>query len=82
MTKETPELLTECWQLLVDYIPRKDQSSAAEQLFSYLSSVLSKEEQEAIADLDGDLGEAYAAISEEDSGFEEEEDNFNNEYED
>jgi hypothetical protein len=82
MTKETPELITECWQLLVDYIPRRDQSSAAEQLFSYLSSVLSKEEQEAIADLDSDLGEAYAAISEEEELFQDDEDDFNNEYED
>lgn len=82
MTKETPELITECWQLLVDYIPRRDQSSAAEQLFSYLSTVLSKEEQEAIADLDDDLNKAYGAISEEESAFEEDEDDFNNEYED
>jgi len=82
MTKETPELITECWQLLVDYIPRRDQASAAEQLFSYLSSVLSKEEQAAIADLDSDLGEAYAAISEEEDAFTDGEDNFNNEYED
>lgn len=63
MTKETPELMTECWQLLVEYIPRRDHVAAAEQLFSYLSSVLSKEELEAIADLDSDLNDAYLVIS-------------------
>ena len=81
MTKETPEMITECWQLLVEYIPRRDQPAAAEQLFSYLSTILSKEEQEAIADLDSDLGEAYTAISEEFS-FEDDEDDEDNEYED
>jgi hypothetical protein len=65
MTKEIPELITECWQLLVEYVPRRDHAAAAEQLFTYLSSILSKEEQEAIADLDGDLSDAYRAISEE-----------------
>ena len=64
MTKETPELLTECWQLLVEYIPRRDHATAAEQLFSYLTSVLSKEELDAIAELDSDLSEAYSAVSE------------------
>ena len=63
MTKETPELMTECWQLLVEYIPRRDHAAAAEQLFSYLSSVLSKEELEAIADLDSDLSDAYLAVT-------------------
>lgn len=80
MTKETPELVAECWQLLVEYIPRRDQAAAAEQLFGYLTSVLSKEEQAAIADLDSDLNEAYVALSEEEA-FEEDED-FINEYED
>ena len=65
MTKETPELMTECWQLLVEYIPRRDHADAAEQFFSYLTSVLSKEELEAIADLDSDLNDAYLAVSDE-----------------
>ena len=65
MTKEIPDLMTECWQLLVEYIPRRDHAAAAEQLFSYLSSVLSKEELEAIADLDSDLSDAYLAVSDE-----------------
>ena len=63
MTKETPEIIAEAWQLLVEYIPRRDHAVAAEQLFSYLSSVLSKEEQAAIADLDSDLSEAYTILS-------------------
>jgi hypothetical protein len=69
MTKETPELITECWQLLVEYIPRRDQAAAAEQLFGFLSSVLSKEEQEAIADLDSDLSEAYMTVSNDEETF-------------
>jgi hypothetical protein len=71
MTKETPELITECWQLLVEYIPKRDHAAAAEQLFSYLSSVLSKEEQEAIADLDSDLSEAYNIVSDDEDEYEE-----------
>jgi len=64
MSKEISEIMTECWQLLVEYIPRRDHSAAAEQLFSYLVSVLSKEELEAIADMDEDLSDAYQNISE------------------
>lgn len=64
-----PEILTECWQLLVEYIPRRDHAVAAEQLFSYLSSVLSKEEQEAIADLDSDLSDAYDNIMKDEETF-------------
>jgi hypothetical protein len=82
MTKETPELITECWQLLVEYIPRRDQASAAEQLFHYLSTVLSKEEQEAIADLDSDLSDAYTAMTEEEEQFEEEDEDFESDFED
>jgi hypothetical protein len=63
--KETPELVTESWQLLVEYIPRKDHSAAAEHYVSYLYSVLSKEELEAMSDLDSDLGEAYQSSQEE-----------------
>ena len=76
MTKETPELIAEAWQLLVEYIPRRDQAAAAEQLFTYLSTVLSKEEQEAISDLDGDLAEAYVILKGEEDfnyGYEEDE---------
>ena len=67
MTKETPELITECWQLLVEYIPRRDHVPAAEQLLTYLETVLDKEELAAIADLDSDLAEAYNVVSEENS---------------
>jgi len=69
MTKETPELIAECWLLLVEYIPRRDQAGAAEQLFTYLTTVLSKEEQEAIADLDSDLSEAYTILVGEEEDF-------------
>ena len=62
MTKETPELITECWQLLLEYIPHRDHSPAASQFFEYLTTVLSKEELEAIADLDSDLSDAYLSI--------------------
>ena len=58
MTKETPELVAEIWQLLVEYIPRRDHAAAAEQLFSFLQSTLAKDELEAVADLDGDLSDA------------------------
>jgi len=74
MAKETAEVITECWQLLIDYIPRRDQSSAAEQLFTYLNSVLSKEELEAIADLDDDLNEIYQSNKIEEDYDDEEED--------
>lgn len=70
MTKEVPELITECWQLLVEYIPRRDHAGAAEQLFSYLETVLHKDELEAIADLDGDLSDAYNSLDREEEGFE------------
>ena len=73
MSKETPELITECWQLLMDYIPRRDQMMAAEQLFSYLTTVLDKEELEAIADLDSDLSDAYITLSKENEDFDTEE---------
>jgi hypothetical protein len=65
MTKETPELISECWQLLVEYIPRRDHTSAAEQLVSYLNSILDKDELRAVADLDSDLNEAYQIVAEE-----------------
>jgi len=67
MTKETPELIAECWLLLVEYIPRRDHIPAAEQLLTYLESVLDKEELAEIADLDADLSKAYDVISEENS---------------
>lgn len=71
MTKETPELIAECWLLLVEYIPRRDHIPAAEQLFTYLESVLDKKELEAIADLDGDLNEAYTVVSKENDDYDE-----------
>ncbi|VVC05191.1 Uncharacterised protein [uncultured archaeon] len=63
MSKDTSELLAECWQLLVDYIPHRDQSAAAEQFISYLVSILDEGELEAISELDGDLADAYQTIS-------------------
>jgi len=80
MAKETPELIAECWQLLVEYIPRRDHSAAAEQLFSYLTSILDKDELEAIADLDSDLSDAYNAISLDDEEFTKDEDDELEEY--
>lgn len=74
MTKETPELIAECWALLVEYIPRRDHIPAAEQLFTYLESVLDKKELAAIADLDSDLNEAYVTISKENNDYYEEDD--------
>ena len=65
MTKETPELLTECWQLLVEYIPRRDHGSAAEQFVTFLESVLDKDELRAMADLDTDISNAYDVLLEE-----------------
>ena len=62
MTKDTAELVTECWQLLVEYIPRRDHASAAEQLMSYLATVLDKTELVAVTDLDGDLADAHATL--------------------
>lgn len=66
MTKETPEVITECWQLLVEYIPRREHSSAAEQLLSYLETVLDRHELQAVTDLDSDLAEAHSIMVEED----------------
>ena len=65
MIKETPEVIAECWLLLVEYIPHRDRANAAEHLFSYLSTVLSKEEQEAISDMDSDLSDAYFTVLDE-----------------
>ncbi len=76
MTKEIPELITECWQLLVEYIPRRDHLSAAEQLYSYLETVLSREELTATADLDGDLMDAQTAIEDQNEDFEEPDDDY------
>lgn len=64
MTKETPELITECWQLLVEYIPNRDQVPAAEHLLTYLETILDKDELMAIAELDSDLSDAYKTVSE------------------
>ena len=80
MTKDVSELMTECWQLLVEYIPRRDHTAAAEQFFSYLYTVLSKEELEAIAELDSDLSEAYSATLEEDEYFDEEDEEDEEDY--
>jgi hypothetical protein len=72
MLKETPELIAESWQILVEYIPRKEHSAAAEQFCNYLVTALSEEEMIAIADLDSDLSEAYVTISRDNEEFEEE----------
>jgi hypothetical protein len=75
MTKETPELIAECWLLLLEYIPDRDHSPAAEQLFGYLTTVLSKEELEAIADMDSDLADAYLSITDEEYDSDEDDSN-------
>lgn len=72
MTKDTPEIITECWQLLVDYIPRREHSTAAELFVSYLESVLDKDELQAIADLDTELSDAYYIMKEEEEDFDKE----------
>lgn len=64
MSKETPELITECWQMLVEYIPRREQAAAAEQLFGYLANTLTEDELNLIADLDSDLAEAQQILKE------------------
>jgi len=78
MTKETPELLAECWQLLVEYIPRRDHIASAEKLISYLESVLDKDELQAVSDLDPDLEDAYRSVIdiEEDEVDEDEEEDY------
>ena len=78
MTKETPELLAECWQLLVEYIPRRDHTASAEKLISYLESVLDKDELQAVSDLDPDLEDAYRSVIdiEEDEVDEDEEEDY------
>jgi hypothetical protein len=62
--KETPELLAETWQLLVEYIPNKEHKHAAEHLISFLGSILSKEELSALNDLDSDLSDAWDNVGE------------------
>jgi hypothetical protein len=79
MSKETPELVAETWALLVDYIPRREHVSAAEQLLTYLETVLDKGELLAIAELDSDLAEAYNSVIEE---IEDESDWYNEDDED
>jgi hypothetical protein len=61
-----PEIINECWQLLVEYIPRRDHDKAAEHLFSYLITVFDKSELEALAEMDSDLSEAYKNTVEDD----------------
>jgi hypothetical protein len=78
MTKDTSEVLTECWQILVDYIPRKNHGVAAELFVSYLDSVLDKDELQAITTLDTELADAYSTISEENN--DEEDDDDDNDY--
>ena len=65
MTKEPTEVIAEVWQLLVEFIPRKEQATAAEQLIGYLENIVSKQELLAITDLDSDLSEAYTVYKEE-----------------
>lgn len=65
MTKEPTEVIAEAWQLLVEFIPRKEQATAAEQLIGYLENIVSKQELLAITDLDSDLSEAYTVYKEE-----------------
>lgn len=74
MSKETPELVAECWQILVEYIPRREQAAAAEQLYSYLTSVLDKGELDALADLDSDFGDARDTAEAEEEIFHEDDD--------
>ena len=59
MTKETPEFIAECWQMLVEYIPRKEHISAAEVFVTYLDQILDRLELDAVLDLDTDLATAY-----------------------
>lgn len=79
MSKETPELIAECWQLLVDYIPRRDIAGAAEQLYSYLYTVLDKEELAAIAELDSYLSDAGIVVEEENAQADDYEDEYDDE---
>jgi len=67
MTKETPITLTEVWQLLIEYIPRRDQEEAADELIRYLVTVLNKEELDEISEIDGDLDAAYLKYQDEDA---------------
>jgi hypothetical protein len=74
MSKDISEIMTECWQLLIEYIPRREHSAAAEQFFSYLYTVLSKEELEAIAEVDSDLFDAYSLTIEDNELVDDEDD--------
>jgi len=76
MSKETPVVLTEVWQLLIEYIPRRDQEAAADELIRYLVTVLSKEELDDMSDMDGDLSDAYLKLEDEenDVGYDPDED--------
>jgi len=76
MSKETPVVLTEVCQLLIEYIPRRDQEAAADELIRYLVTVLSKEELDDMSDMDGDLSDAYLKLEDEenDVGYDPDED--------
>lgn len=67
MAKETSVTLTEVWQLLIEYIPRRDQEEAADELVRYLAAVLSQEEMNEISEIDGDLSDAYVKYQDEDA---------------
>jgi len=70
------EILTECWQTLVEYIPRREQKAAADHLISYLVTVLDKDELTALSDSDEYLSTAYHAHLEESEEYSEDEDSY------
>jgi hypothetical protein len=61
------EIFVECWQQLLEYIPRKEQKHAAEQIMLYLDNTLETEEIDSIISLDVDLSDAYSNVHEEDT---------------
>ena len=58
------ETFVECWQLLLNYISRREQHAATEQLMGYLMETLPTSFIEQICDQDSDLAKAYATLKE------------------
>lgn len=78
MSIEVPQAIAECWQILTEYIPERDQHAAAEHLIGFCQSIFTKKEMLEVTDLDSDLSAAYESVGD----IEEEEDEYDYEADD
>lgn len=61
---DTPNIIAECWQVLMEYIPEREQAAAAEHLITFFQAMLTKKEMLELTDLDVDLQKAFDDIAE------------------